>query len=156
MLTALGVILIITGTLGTVIPILPGSPIALAGFILIAWVDNFIKVGWTTLIIISVLTILGLVFDLIATHYGVKKAGASKLGLTGAMIGIFFGIFLGPIGIIIGPMVGAILGELIHQQKLFRAGGIGLAAGISIIASLFIKIGLLLISGLLFVWDYFN
>lgn len=154
MLTALGIILIVTGTLGTVIPILPGSPIALAGFILIAWVDNFTKVGWSTLTVITVLTVIGLVFDIVATHYGVKKAGASKLGLTGAMVGIFFGLFLGPIGILIGPMMGAIVGELIHQQKLFRAGGIGLAAGASIIASLIIKIGLLLISVLIFVWDY--
>lgn len=154
MLTTLGIILILIGTLGTVVPILPGSPVALAGFIIIAWADDFLRVGWTTLIIISVLTFVGLVFDIIATHYGVKKAGASKLGLIGAMIGILFGIFLGPIGIIIGPMIGAIIGELIHQQRLFRASGIGLAAGVSIIASMFIKLGLLLLSGALFLWDY--
>ena len=150
----LGVLLVIIGSLGTVIPILPGSPVALVGFFLIAWQSNFERVGWVTLAVITVLTVLGLLFDVIATHYGVKKAGASRLGLWGAMIGVIFGIFFVPFGILLGPMIGAVVGELIHQQKLIRAGGIGLAAGISIIASMFVKLAFIGFSIVIFAWDY--
>ena len=152
----LGVLLVIIGSLGTVIPILPGSPVALIGFYLIAWQSNFERVGWVTLAIISVLTVLGLLFDVIATHYGVKKAGASRLGLWGAMIGVLLGIFFVPFGILFGPMIGAVIGELIHQQKLIRAGGIGIAAGVSIITSMIVKLVFIGFSIVIFAWDYFS
>jgi uncharacterized protein YqgC (DUF456 family) len=79
--------------------------------------------------------------DFLAAYWGAKKAGASKWGQIGSMVGLavaFFGLlppFLvvgGPvIGIFIGPLLGAIIGELIYRKDLVVAvkAGLGIVVG---------------------------
>ncbi len=127
-LLILAVVLIVVGLVGIVLPGLPGITLVLGGFILAAYDTQFTKVGWGTLAILGVLTMLTFAVEFFATMLGAKRVGASKLAMIGAGLGTFGGLLLFPIGLLIGPFVGAVAGELLHQRKNPRES-IGHATG---------------------------
>ncbi len=114
-LWALAAVLVIVGFAGTILPGLPGIPLIYGGIFLAAYIDNFQRVGWPTLVILAVMAVFAICVDLAAGYFGAKKAGASKLALLGAALGTIFGLFAGIIGIFIFPFVGAFLGEYLSR-----------------------------------------
>jgi uncharacterized protein YqgC (DUF456 family) len=113
------------GVAGTVVPVLPGTPMIFAGIAIIAWWYDFTIIGAPTLIVTGILAVTGLAVDFVASALGAKKVGASKQAIIGASLGSFFGIFLGIPGIIFGPFVGAIIGELLANEPLSQATKVG-------------------------------
>ncbi|MGH9360699.1 MAG: DUF456 family protein, partial [Thermoanaerobaculia bacterium] len=63
LLWLLAVLLVGVGVAGTFLPALPGAPLVLAGLVVAAWVDDFERVGWFTLVVLGVLTLLSLGVD---------------------------------------------------------------------------------------------
>ena len=117
-------ICMIIGILGSILPGLPGIPVAYAG-LWIAQATERIDFSWQTLVIWGVVTILVSVLDYIIPAWGTKRYGGTKYGVWGSTIGVFVGMFFGAIGIIVGPLVGAIVGELIGgkgRDEALRAG----------------------------------
>lgn len=123
------------GTLGTLIPGLPGTPIVLAAAILHRLYFGAASVSNLALGILIVLALFSMLLDYVATMYGAKRMGATWRGLLGAFLGGIVGIFFSLPGLILGPFIGAILLELIGGRKsgeAFRAGTgtlLGLIAG---------------------------
>ena len=78
-------LLVLAGLAGTLLPVLPGAPLVLAGLLLAAWVDGFVHIGGWTLSLLAVLTIISLIVDFWATAHGAKRVGASKLAMLGAI-----------------------------------------------------------------------
>lgn len=114
-LISLGLVLIIVGLIGCIVPIIPGPPISFLGLLCLnytQWGPVSSNLLWITATLAAVVTVL----DYIVPIIGTKKFGGSKAGIWGATIGLFVGMFLGPIGIIFGPFAGAFLGE-ISQKK---------------------------------------
>lgn len=109
--------LILIGIAGTVLPFLPGPPIALAGLILMGVVSNWEKVSVVAVVAFSSLTLLTILFDFIGPALGAKGYKSTKYGIYGAVLGAVLGIAAGPVGILFGPFVGALVGELIFAQK---------------------------------------
>lgn len=145
-LLVLSILLIITGILGCVLPVLPGPPFSFLGLLLLHF-TKFADFTVTFLIITAVLAIIVTVLDYIVPIWGTKKFGGSKAGQWGATIGMIIGmLFLGPLGLILGPLVGAIIGELINgteSRQALRAGfgafiGFLLGVGLKLAASLYI------------------
>jgi uncharacterized protein len=148
-LLILGVLLMILGIIGCLVPVLPGPPLSFFGLLLL----HFTKFGHGEVIILTnpVLYTLGgiavvvTIMDYIVPVWGTKKFGGSKYGTRGATIGLIIGFFLGPLGIILGPLIGAFVGEMIFKDDLayaFKAGfgsllgfltGIGLKLAASIL-----------------------
>jgi len=126
--------LILAGIAGTIVPALPGAPLALGGFILAASLDNFQKVDWWTLSVLIILTIFTILVDFIASAMGAKRSGASGLAIAGATLGTLFGILFGLLGLILGPFIGALIGEFIAKRQLVQAtkAGIGTWLGLMI------------------------
>ena len=81
------VALILLGLAGTVLPVLPGTVLVWGGIVLGAWIDDFARVGMTTVVVVSVLAALAWGLDYVAGLMGAKKAGASKMALIGAAAG---------------------------------------------------------------------
>lgn len=144
-LLVLSILLIITGILGCVLPVLPGPPFSFLGLLLLHF-TKFADFTVTFLIITAVLAIIVTVLDYIVPIWGTKKFGGSKAGQWGATIGMIIGmLFLGPLGLILGPLVGAIIGELINgteSRQALRAGfgafiGFLLGVGLKLAASLY-------------------
>jgi uncharacterized protein len=112
--------LIVLGTIGAVLPFLPGLPLALGALILFAIITKSISI-WG-IVVFGILTLLTIVIDVIAPAIAAKGHKASHLGITGALIGGVSGIFvLGPIGILLGPFIGAFIGELMNSATTDRA-----------------------------------
>ncbi len=141
-LYVLAALLIIVGTLGTVLPALPGVPIDYAGMFLAAWVGDFSHIGWPTLTILGVLTALSVIVDLLASVFGAKRVGASGWALFGAAAGTVIGLFFGLVGLIFGPFVGAVAGELIAGSTLKRSTVVGVGAWLGFIFGTLAKIAL--------------
>ena len=132
-LFGLGVLMIVVGAIGTVVPLLPGPPLVFGGFLLTAWSDGFSRVGWVSLSLLGLLTLLTLLIDVLAASWGVQRLQASRQALIGAALGSVVGLFAGLPGLIAGPFVGAVCGEYLARRDLRSAGRVGLAAWLGIV-----------------------
>ena len=135
-------VLVVVGLAGTILPALPGVPLVFMGLLIAAWMGDFQKIGWPTLTILALLTALAVAADLLATLFGAKRAGASKLALLGAAIGSIVGLFFGLIGILVFPFVGAVAGELVARRRLDRAARVGLATWLGMLFGALAKLSL--------------
>ena len=152
---ALAVILILVGIAGVILPALPGLPLVFIGMLLAAWAGDFQQIGWVTLVVLGLLTLLSVAVDFFATLVGAKRVGASKKALWGAVLGTFVGIFFGPIGLFAGPFVGALLGELWHGKEIGQATKVGLGTWLGIVLGIVLKLGLAFAMLGLFVFAWF-
>lgn len=123
-LVIIGGILILVGFVGTVVPVLPGAPLAWAG-LLIAFFSANTDISIVALVVTGIIAVIVSVADNFLPVVFTKQSGGSKSGTIGSTVGLIVGLFIGPIGIIIGPFVGAFIGELIHDnsdiQRAFKA-----------------------------------
>ena len=152
---ALAVILILVGIAGVILPALPGLPLVFIGMLLAAWAGDFQQIGWVTLVVLGLLTLLSVAVDFFATLVGAKRVGASRKALWGAMLGTFIGIFFGPIGLFAGPFVGALLGELWHGKEIGQATKVGLGTWLGIVLGIVLKLGVAFAMLGLFVFAWF-
>lgn len=143
--------LIVAGLAGTVLPVLPGTVLVWAGIVLGAWIDDFQRVGTTTLVVVTVLAALAWVLDYVAGLLGARRAGASRQALLGAAIGTVAGLFMGVVGVLFMPLVGAALGEYLAQKDQTRAVRVGVATWLGIMLGLLAKVVLAFIMVGLFV-----
>jgi hypothetical protein len=123
-----------------VLPILPGTLLVWGGIVLGAWIDNFTRVGTTTVWVISALAVLAWALDYVAGLLGASKAGASRQALLGAAIGTVAGLFMGFVGVLFMPLVGAAIGEYLARKDHNRAVRVGMATWIGIMVGLVAKV----------------
>lgn len=148
-------ILVVVGIAGTVIPVLPGTPFMFMGLALAAWIDGFERVGWITLVILGVLTVISAAVDFAATSFGAKRVGASGLALFGAAAGTVLGLFFGIAGLIVAPFCGAVLGELIARRDLIQAGKAGFGTWLGLVLGAAAKLALAFVMVGIFATAYF-
>jgi len=123
-LLILGILLIILGIIGCLVPVLPGPPLSFLGLIMLH-LTRFGQFTSTVLIILGSLAVVVTILDYIVPVWGTRRFGGSKYGTRGATVGLVIGLFLGPLGIVLGPLVGAFVGEMIFKDDIgyaFRAG----------------------------------
>ncbi len=142
LLWILCLVCVLVGLIGTVVPLLPGTPLVFLGLLFGAWAENFAKVGWIPLTILGVLTAVTFVIDFIATKIGVEKTGASSLATIGAMLGMFIGIFFGFVGVFLFPFIGAVLGEYLVKRDAIQAGKVGLGTWLGMVIAIAAKLGI--------------
>jgi len=117
-LIILGLLVLILGLVGCILPILPGPPLSFLALILLSIAKGWQVFSTQFLVIMAALTIVVTVLDYIVPAAGAKKYGASKLGVWGAVIGMIIGlIFFPPLGVFVGALVGAILGEMVAGKE---------------------------------------
>lgn len=124
LLIIVGILLLIAGVVGCILPILPGTPLAYVGLLLIHFTE---KVEFTTteLVIWMIIIIAIQVLDYFTPMLGSKYSGGSRNGNRGCVIGTIVGLFFMPWGIFIGPFLGAFIGELLggsNRTTAIRAG----------------------------------
>jgi uncharacterized protein YqgC (DUF456 family) len=148
LLLIFGIIAIILGIIGCLVPVLPGPPLSFIGLLLLHF-SRFAHFTLTTLIIFASVAVVVSVLDYLVPVWGTKTFGGSKYGTRGATVGLVIGLFLGPVGLIIGPFIGAFVGEMIFKDNVayaFKAGfgsllgfltGIGLKLAASLIMTFF-------------------
>jgi uncharacterized protein YqgC (DUF456 family) len=135
--------LVIIGFAGTVVPALPGAPLVFAGLLVAASIDGFQRVGWFTLGVLGVLTLVSFGVDFVAAALGAKRVKASRLALVGATVGTLAGLFFGLPGLIAGPFLGSAIGEFIAQRDLRRAGKVGVGTWLGMLAGVVLKLAII-------------
>ncbi len=131
LLYALGVVSLIVGLAGVVLPAVPGSALLVLGAVLVAWAEDFTRIsGWA----VAACAALGLAIwavDLVASLLGAKAFGASRWAVVGGAVGLLVGLFLGLPGIVLGPAVGALAFEYARDSNFERAlrAGVGTFVG---------------------------
>jgi uncharacterized protein YqgC (DUF456 family) len=129
-LVIIGVIIMILGIIGCLVPVLPGPPLNFIGLLLLHF-TRFGHFTTLTLMIFAGIAVVVTVLDYLVPIWGTRKFGGSKYGTRGAAIGLIIGFFLGPVGIIIGPLLGAFTGEMIFKDdfKYAMKAGFGSLVG---------------------------
>jgi uncharacterized protein YqgC (DUF456 family) len=154
LLDAVAAALIALGLAGAIIPTVPGIPLIFVGIWLIASIDRYRHLGYGWLIGIAAVGVVGLTIDLLAGALGVKRVGASKQAVWGALLGTVIGLFFGLPGLLLGPFLGSVLGELAAGGGVLRSTNVGISAWLGLIFGTIIKLVSSLIMVVLFgvVW----
>ena len=131
LLIILGILCLIIGLAGCILPMLPGPPVAYVGLILLHLTDG-VSLSTTELLVGLLIVVVVQVLDYIIPMLGTKySGGGGKWANRGTLIGTLLGMFFLPWGIIIGPFVGAFLGASKDGQDNTQAlkAGIGSLLG---------------------------
>ncbi|MBQ7537596.1 DUF456 domain-containing protein [Treponema sp.] len=141
-------VLLLVGLIGTVLPVLPGPPIAWAG-LLAAHFSNYSQIEIWILIATGIAAIFVTVMDNIFPSIMTKKAGGSKAATWGCTIGLVAAFFLGPIFILIAPFAGAYIGEMIHDSSDAKRA---LKAAFGAFKGFLLGTGIKIITVMCFIW----
>ena len=135
----LGILLAVAGVAGSLLPALPGPPIAYAGL----WLQQLRDPNPFTLkflLVWGVLTLATMVLDYYVPIWGTKKFGGTKYGVWGCTLGFLAAFWMGPLGVIIGPFVGAFLGELLARQNSANALKAAIGSFVGFLTGSFLKL----------------
>ena len=137
-LIILGVLCLITGLMGCILPFLPGPPPAYLGLVLLHFTD---KVQYTTtqLIVWLLIVLVVQVLDYFTPMLGSKYSGGSRWGNWGCIIGTLIGLLFLPWGVIFGPFLGAVIGELLGNKEFSQALRSGVGSLIGFLLGTFLK-----------------
>jgi uncharacterized protein YqgC (DUF456 family) len=151
-LIGVGIVMMISGILGGVLPVLPGPPLSYIGLLLLHFTEHY-QFSERFLIIWAVVTVLVYALDYVIPIWGTRRYGGSKRGVWGSIIGLIVGLFFfPPFGIIIGPFAGAVLGELSSGKDSGYALRSGFGSFVGFLAGTLLK---LITSGLM-TWYFFK
>jgi len=139
LLLAGGIILLLSGIIGCLLPVIPGPPLSYAGLILLHF-SRFAEFSNTILLVLGIVVFAVTLLDYLVPVWGTKVFGGSKYGTRGATIGLIIGLFLGPAGIILGPFIGAFVGELIYKDDMKHALKAGLGSFLGFLSGVGLKL----------------
>jgi uncharacterized protein len=145
-----GIILLLAGLAGCVLPALPGPPLSYIALLLLNFTGKY-QFSNKFLIIWLIITAVVVILDYMVPVWGAKKFGASKRGVWGSIIGVVLGLFIfPPFGIIIGPFLGAVIGEMTTGKET----GTALKAGFGSFAGLMTGMLLKLVASGMMTWYF--
>ena len=137
----LGIIFIIIGIIGCIIPGIAGPPFSFLALICLSIAKKWEPFSIKFLIAMGVLTVVVQALDYLLPAVGAKKFGATRYGFWGAIIGMLLGIiYMPPLGIIIGAFLGALLGEILAGKKAFEALKAGWGVFVGVIVGMLLKL----------------
>jgi len=157
LLIIISAVLIISGIIGSFMPILPGPLTSWFGLFILNLISS-IEIDSTLLIITFIIAITIFILDSLIPIYGSKYFGATKYGIIGASIGLVIGIITPiPFGILIGPILGALIGELLFNNDLKKSIKSSIGVLIGFVASSFIKFVTSIVYLMIYIiqlWEY--
>lgn len=116
-LTVLGIIFLLVGIVGCLLPILPGPPLGYLSLVVLQFKQEP-PFGTSFMVVWAMITIAVFVIDYFIPPLATKRFGGSKKGVIGSTIGLVIGlIFFPPVGLIIGAFAGAFIGEMIEGSQ---------------------------------------
>ncbi|MCF8359751.1 MAG: DUF456 domain-containing protein [Prolixibacteraceae bacterium] len=145
-LIVIGIVFLLVGLAGCILPVLPGPPISYVGLLMLHFTRAH-QFSSKFLLLWAGIAIVVTVIDNVIPVYGTKRYGGSKKAIWGSVIGLIIGLFaFPPFGIIIGPFVGAVVGELIDGKETGDALRSGFGAFMGFLGGTILK---LITSGLM-------
>jgi len=108
----IGYLLIFLGIVGALVPVLPGPLLIWLGAFVWAWADDFARIGWPTLFVLAVLTIVAWGADLGLSFLGSKRSGAGWRSIGVSILGGLVGAILLSSVPVVGTFIGAAIGSV--------------------------------------------
>jgi len=130
---SLTLIVMLFGLIGSVVPVLPGTPVVLIAAIGHRLYFGDASVSNVFLVVLILLTGLALLLDFLASVLGAKRFGATWRGMVGALVGGVIGLFFNLPGIILGPFLGAMILEMTGGKEFKVAAKAGAGAVIGLL-----------------------
>jgi hypothetical protein len=166
LLIILGMICILVGVVGSVLPGLPGPPISYLGLLFIHW-TRFAQFSFQMLAIWAAIVLVVAVMDYVIPVWGTKQFGGTRAGVRGSLIGLIIGIVLLPmlgivlgpfgiLGILGGPFIGAWIGEKYAGQDSDKALRSAVGSFIGFLAGTLMKLAVSLILAVYFFREFFQ
>jgi uncharacterized protein YqgC (DUF456 family) len=128
---ALTIVLMLTGLVGTFIPLLPGTLLILAAALL----HKLLLPGgisWMMIAWLAALWLVSLAADIGGTLLGTRLFGGTRWGMAGASGGAVVGMFFSLPAIVLGSILGAVAAEKLGARRSSREAlraGAGAAVG---------------------------
>lgn len=135
----LGILLCLVAIGGSILPLLPGPPIAYAGLALQQLRDDA-PFESKFLIIWAIIVLATLILDYYIPIEGTKRFGGTKYGVWGCTIGFLAAFWMGPLGVVIGPFVGAFIGEILAKQNSKNALKAAMGSFVGFLLGSFLKL----------------
>lgn len=148
---SLAIILMVIGLIGSLVPLLPGTTLILAGALLQKWLLpdtlTWLVVGW-----IAAFWLLSVIADIGCTIVGTRLFGGSKWGVAGATGGAVAGMFLSIPALLLGTILGAVLAEKwLAKRTGEQALRAGAGAAVGFVLSIFARLSCALVMVALYV-----
>jgi len=146
-LIVLGLVLMIAGLAGCLLPVVPGPPLSFIGLLLLHWAPGY-EFSTNFLLLMAFAAIAVTLLDNFIPSLNAKRSGASKRAVWGSVGGLLVGMFFfPPLGLIIGPFLGAVIGELSMGKESGDALRSGFSTFLGFLGGVLIK---LMASGIMF------
>jgi uncharacterized protein YqgC (DUF456 family) len=142
-LIVLGGVSLFAGIVGSILPILPGPPLAYLSLILVSLGRGWEAYSTTLLVILGAVTVAVTIADYVLPAAVSRRRGASKAATVGSLLGMIAGILLfPPFGMLIGSFAGAVLGELAFGKDKRKSLKAGWGVLLGTLLSMSVKLGL--------------
>ncbi|WP_312076831.1 DUF456 domain-containing protein [Chryseobacterium sp.] len=117
LVVVLSIVLLILGIIGTILPILPGLVLSLAGLLIYKFGTDA-ELSMVYIWVFVALTLASVVLSYVIPAKTTKKYGGTRWGSIGSVVGTIVGMFIPiPLGFLIGMFAGVFIGELLHDSK---------------------------------------
>ena len=147
-------IAMLVGVIGTVLPVIPGTILIFGAALFYALIEGFQTIGWPTLLVLGVLTILATSADIWASSIGAKMGGASGwsvvVGLLASLVGF---VVFNLLGAILGAVMGVLITEVLRVGDWRQALKAGSGWAIGWVLSTVFQLVTALIMVAIFVWQ---
>lgn len=134
------ILMLLVGLLGSVLPLLPGTTLILAGVLLQKWLlpDTL---SWVAVIWIGVFWLASVASDMACTLIGTRLFGGGKWGMAGASGGALVGMFFSLPVLLFGTMLGAVVAEKWGGKRTdAQALKSGVGAALGFLASTLVRV----------------
>ncbi|MEW5737176.1 MAG: DUF456 domain-containing protein [Thermodesulfobacteriota bacterium] len=140
-LVFLGILLLLAGFVGCVVPVIPGPALAFTALIILCLAKGWATFSGTLLVVLFLFAVLVSVLDTVMPLLGAKRFGATKKGLWGSILGMTAGVFIAPPWtIILGAFLGAVAGEMLAGKEGKEAAKAGLGVFLGTMAAMGAKL----------------
>lgn len=146
----LGILFLMAGWVGCVLPVLPGPPLGYVALLFLHW-SRWGDFSPSFLLWSAVAAVVVTLLDYVVPIWGTKRFGGSKAGVWGATLGLLVGLFFGLPGIILGPFLGAYLGEVLNSSDSNHAFKAAFGSFVGLLTGVLLK---LVVTGV-FTWYFF-
>ncbi len=92
-LMVLGILSVLVGLVGAIIPGIAGPPFSYAGLLIVSFLDGVEHSVWF-LVVMGVIGAIAFLLDYFVPIWGTKKFGGTKQGMWGSTIGLVAGLLL--------------------------------------------------------------
>lgn len=140
-ITVVAVALLVGGVVGTVVPLLPGGLLSLAGVYLHWLGSGFDEPGVVWLVVFTIIGVSVLLVDLFAGSIAARAGGASwGTSAVAAAVGIVLLLFTGPLGLLAGLFGTVFVLELVRGDGLEGSARSGLYTVVGVLASTAVQV----------------